>query len=295
MSARGIVLGCVAGVLGAAGLVAGTASGQGVPPVYQIPGATPAAARLISNFEGFSATPYNDAQTNGNCTIGYGTLLHRGPCTAADSATYPNGITTQQALGLLQNEANADANAIDRNVTVPLTAEQRDALTSFVYNVGIGAFQGSTLLRDLNAGNAQAAADQLLRWRNQNGRPVPGLLNRRNAERCYFLHGAITCQGQIQDARVTRVGLAPKSRRPRAGSKAHFIGTGWAPGSIRLVVFVPNISPYRRVVLHARADRSGRFTVSWRVSRRVTDTLRWKLVVSQAGRSATGRVRIRGA
>ena len=257
------------------------------PPTRSPPGRQPAAANLISNFEGFSATPYNDAQTNGNCTIGYGTLLHRGPCTAADSAAYPNGVTRQQALTTLQNEANNAAAAIDRDVTVQLTAQQRDALTSFVYNVGTGAFAGSTLLRQLNAGNTQAAADQLLRWQNQNGHPVQGLLNRRNAERCYFLQGTTACQGQFQDSRARlKLGSA------QAGHKLRLRGSGFRRGPVKLVAYVPGISPYRQIALHARADRAGAFSLRWRVPSRITDTLRWKIRATQGRRSATSFVRI---
>jgi GH24 family phage-related lysozyme (muramidase) len=276
----------------AASLQASLASGEDAPG-YPIPGATPAAANLIANFEGFSATPYNDAQTNGNCTIGYGTLLHRGPCTAADSAAYPNGVTRQQALGLLQNEANGAANTIDRSVTVPLTAQQRDALTSFVYNVGAGAFRGSTLLRDLNAGNTQGAANELLRWQNQNGHPVPGLLNRRNAERCYFLRGNTACQGPIRDARVALARARLVSGGAHAGKPVRLRGSGFRSGSVRLVAYVPGISPYRQIALHARADERGRFSLRRRVPRRIVDTLRWKVTATQGHRSATRYVVIK--
>jgi GH24 family phage-related lysozyme (muramidase) len=291
---------------------AGTAGAQ---TDYPVPGATQQAASLISNFEGFSATPYNDAAHNGNCTIGYGTLLHRGPCTAADTAAYPNGVTRDQALGLLQNEANAAANTIDQNVHVPLTQEQRDALTSFVYNVGSGAFANSTLLRDINAGNSQAAADQLLRWVNQNGHFVRGLQNRRNAERCYFLHGTTQCQGQLRDARgatpaargavtptaaAARAGGHPRltllTRSARAGKRLRITGSGWARGRVTIYAFVPGISPYRGITVHARADRHGRFHAGFEVPRRIVDTFRWKLLATEkhgGHRSASGRVKIR--
>ena len=47
--------------------------------------------------------------------------------------------------------------------------------------------QQSTLLRLLNAGNFQAAADQFPRWDRAGGKEVAGLLARRNAERALFL------------------------------------------------------------------------------------------------------------
>jgi lysozyme len=311
----------VAGVIVAlAVMVAATALAQTVP--YNIPGATAAAASLIAGFEGFCPGPYNDTQpncgtggTSGNCTIGYGTELHSGACTAADTAAYPNGITRQQALNMLQNDANAAANAVDNHVTVPLTANQRDALTSFVYNTGTGAFAGSTLLRDLNAGNTQAAADQFSRWINSNGSQNQGLINRRGAERCYFLRGSTTCTGQVEQV-LLRLALAPmavvssatghrrpkpslslSSRGPRAGKTVSFRGSGWQRGAVKIVALVPGVSPYRKVVLRAKAARGGRFVIRWRVSRHVIDTLRWRLTATQSGsghRSATVRVVVKG-
>ena len=56
------------------------------------------------------------------------------------------------------------------------------ALTSWAYNVGTGAACDSTLARRANAGDWQAACDQLLRWTRAGGRVVQGLVNRREAE-----------------------------------------------------------------------------------------------------------------
>jgi lysozyme len=265
---------------------------------------------LISNFEGFVPRPYNDAPRNGNCTIGYGTLLHMGPCTPADFAAYPNGITRAQAEQRLQNEANTAAQTIDNTVHVPLTANQRDALTSFIYNVGTGAFRGSTLLRDLNGGNYQAAADQLRRWVNQNGHPVPGLVSRRNAERCYFLNGTTACRGQLRDARqaaialaATRIGADRAQRasitvappRVTSGKRAAVSGRGYAPGRVRFTAFVPEISPYRAVSFAGHAGHTGRLSFKWRTPRRLTDSLRWQVLATQGKRTAKAYVLIRGS
>jgi GH24 family phage-related lysozyme (muramidase) len=105
---------------------------------------------------------------------------------------------------MLQADANAAANAVDSHVTVPLTADQRDALTSFVYNAGAGAFAGSTLLRDLNGGNTQAAADQFSRWINSNGSQN---------------QGSTTCTGQIEHALLRPV-LAPVATQNRGHRSA---------------------------------------------------------------------------
>lgn len=145
------------------------------------------------------------------------------------------------------------------------------------------------------SGNTQGAADELLRWQNQNGHRVPGLLNRRNAERCYFLHGNTACRGPMRDARAALARARLKSGRARAGKPVELHGVGFKDGSVRLVAYVPGISPYRRIVLHARADQRGQFTLPWRVPRRITDTLRWKITANQGHRSTTRFVRIKRA
>ena len=67
---------------------------------------------------------------------------------------------------------------------------QFDALVSFVFNVGAGAFGGSTLLRRLNQGEYKAVPAELMRWVNSGGRPLPGLVRRRQAEGVLFSRGA---------------------------------------------------------------------------------------------------------
>jgi lysozyme len=51
-----------------------------------------------------------------------------------------------------------------------------------VFNCGIGAFHGSTLLTLLNQGNYSGAAEQFDRWDKAGGQTVAGLLRRRQTE-----------------------------------------------------------------------------------------------------------------
>ena len=76
---------------------------------------------------------------------------------------------------------------VQKLVTVTVNKNQLEALTSFAYNLGIGALKGSTLLKFLNDGNYQAAANQFLRWDKANGKVLAGLARRRTAERNLFL------------------------------------------------------------------------------------------------------------
>ena len=60
-------------------------------------------------------------------------------------------------------------------------------LIVFVFNVGAGAFQASTLRQNLNRGEYTDAADQFQRWVYGGGRILPGLVRRRHVERALFL------------------------------------------------------------------------------------------------------------
>ncbi len=73
------------------------------------------------------------------------------------------------------------------SVTVPLNQNQFDALVSLTYNIGSGAFNNSTLLKKLNKGDYQGAADQFLVWNKAGGKVMKGLVRRREAEQALFL------------------------------------------------------------------------------------------------------------
>jgi lysozyme len=90
---------------------------------------------------------------------------------------------------LLQEDTRVAQAGVGRLVKQPVTQEQYDALVSFVFNVGEGAFSKSTLLRKFNAGDCQGAADQFPRWNQARGRALPGLVTRRAEERALFLQG----------------------------------------------------------------------------------------------------------
>jgi GH24 family phage-related lysozyme (muramidase) len=144
---------------------------------------------LIKSFEGFVANPYNAPE--GNCTVGYGTLLHLGKCDGrASEQPYAGGISEEKATQLLADEATRAAKVINDNVKVALNQNQFNALASFVYNVGSGSFTSSTLLKVLNKGDYNAVPAELKRWTkaNQNGKMIdlPGLVKRRAAEADLF-------------------------------------------------------------------------------------------------------------
>ena len=146
-------------------------------------------ARLIAGFEGFRSKLYNDAADH--CTIGYGHLVHRGPIDGSESAEFKKGITRARGLELLREDADAAAGAVNGRVKVPLSQQQFDALVSFVFNVGSGAFAESTLLRLLNKGDYDAVPEQLDRWVKADGKTLEGLVRRRKAEGALFVAGKV--------------------------------------------------------------------------------------------------------
>lgn len=76
---------------------------------------------------------------------------------------------------------------VDGLVKVQLNEYQRAALYSFTYNVGVGSFSKSTLLKKLNAGDQEGACEELRRWVYAGGMKFRGLMNRRDMERSMCL------------------------------------------------------------------------------------------------------------
>jgi len=128
---------------------------------------------LIKKSEGFRDRVYRDIA--GFPTIGYGHLLK-------PHESFPNGLTEPEAGAILATDVRQAELAVDRLVEVALTQGQFDALVDFCFNLGTGRLAGSTLLRDLNAGRHDAAAEQLLSWDHAAGVVNSGLRARREAE-----------------------------------------------------------------------------------------------------------------
>ena len=129
---------------------------------------------LIKLFEGIRLKGY--LCPSGIPTIGYG---HTGP-----EVTLDMRVTEQQAECILKRDLERFEQGIERVLKVELNQSQFDALVSFAFNVGLGAFGDSTLLRRLNAGEnpSVVAAEELPRWNKGPNGPLQGLTRRRSAE-----------------------------------------------------------------------------------------------------------------
>lgn len=144
---------------------------------------------FIAQEEGTVLHVYNDVA--GYPTVGIGHLLTDVEKT---SGVFAKGITKQQALDLLASDVVVYESAVNKNVKVPLTQNQFDALVSFTFNLGVGALASSGLLTKLNKNDYEGAADEFLKWCKAviDGKLQTnvGLLHRRQRERALFLKPA---------------------------------------------------------------------------------------------------------
>lgn len=114
-------------------------------------------------------------------TIGVG---HYGPDVLATMT-----ITQEQAEKLLRKDLEEREIKLKLLVKVPLTQNQFDALLIFMFNVGEGAFERSTLLCYVNEQQYSYASNQFARWTKCGGVDVPGLVKRQRVTKEIFLNG----------------------------------------------------------------------------------------------------------
>ena len=135
---------------------------------------------LIKEFEGFSSVAYLCSAKK--ATIGYGnTFWEDGtPVKIGDQ------ISKERAETLLKHVVDNFSVAVEVDIKIEVSQNQFDAMVSLAYNIGLGAFKNSTLLRQLNRGNFVGASQEFLRWNKSNGKPLLGLTRRREREKLLF-------------------------------------------------------------------------------------------------------------
>jgi lysozyme len=95
-------------------------------------------------------------------------------------------MSVEWADDLLQQDVEYFASAISGFIRVPVTENQFSALVSLGYNIGINALKNSTVIKRLNAGNTESAAEAILWWNKASGKVLGGLVLRREAEKDLF-------------------------------------------------------------------------------------------------------------
>lgn len=133
---------------------------------------------LIRHYESMRLDAYIDAV--GVVTIGYGDT---GP-----HVNMGDTITTEEAEKRLRRRLDGEfvPGVLMAIHSLPKQNEL-DAMASLAYNIGVGAFSGSTLVKKYNAGDKQGAANEFVRWDKAGGKALKGLQRRRHAERYVFL------------------------------------------------------------------------------------------------------------
>ncbi|SEQ96845.1 Phage-related lysozyme (muramidase), GH24 family [Nitrosomonas sp. Nm51] len=158
-----------------------------IPEGVELREVYPPGIELTKISEGFRSELYNDAA--GFCTIGYGHLIKKAPCDGTEKQEFIFGITEQQGEALLIEDMDWAKYSVMKAVTVELTPGQYAALVDFVFNVGSGNFNRSTLLKKLNAQQHSEVPAQFRRWIRAGGKMWQGLVTRREREVDLYLEG----------------------------------------------------------------------------------------------------------
>lgn len=133
---------------------------------------------FIKSYEALRLAAYDDGV--GVWTIGWG---HTKGVKPGDTCT------KEQSDAWFDEELETFENGVIALILQDVTQEQFDALCSLAYNIGLGAFSKSTLLRKLNAGDISGAAEQFDVWNRGGGKVMLGLVKRRAGERKIFENG----------------------------------------------------------------------------------------------------------
>lgn len=136
---------------------------------------------LIKRYEKFMPSAY--VCPAGKLTVGYGHVVQGGE-------KFPHALTEPEASALLDHDLATRESAVTLLVKSPLTQNQFDALIALVYNIGIFAFKGSSLLRFLNSKQYALAAQEFPKWNKGTVQGqkivIAGLVRRRKEESDLF-------------------------------------------------------------------------------------------------------------
>nr|WJZ50381.1 GH24 muramidase [Chaetomium sp. ZY287] len=159
----------------------GSSGGGGGGKTCKAPKSNAATVDLIASFEGFRANIYTDA--TGHPTVGYGHMCTKSRCA---EVKYKIPLSKADGKKLLADDMAKFEKCIKEmlNSKAKLNLNQYGALVSWSFNVGCGAAKGSQLVSRLNKGENPntVLSNELPKWVHGNGKVLPGLVRRRNAE-----------------------------------------------------------------------------------------------------------------
>lgn len=162
-----------------------------------------AGLELIKEFEGFRSKAYKCPA--GVWTVGYGHTSAAGSPIVGPMTV----VTREEAEKILERDLDQYENAVASGAKVVLNSNQFSALVSFCYNVGIGAFRGSSVLKAVNAKNWNEVPRRLALWNKGGGKVLPGLVRRRAAEAALFMEPV-----NVAPAKVAREELIESRETP---------------------------------------------------------------------------------
>ena len=132
---------------------------------------------LVKHFEGCKLTAY--VCSAGHNTIGYGNTFYENGVKVKPG----DKITQQRAEELLDVILIKFVQQTNEVIKSSVNQNQRDALTDFAYNCGLGNLKSSTLLKKVNADpNDKTIREEFMRWNKGGGKVLNGLTRRREAE-----------------------------------------------------------------------------------------------------------------
>ena len=135
-----------------------------------------AGRKAIEEREGLELHAYHDSV--GVLTIGYGHTSMAG----APHVTFGMKITQAQADAILSRDLAKWEGYVSGDLKKAPTQNEFDAMISLCHNIGPNGFRGSSVVKQFNLGNTQAAADDFLLWEHPSA-----LRRRRESERLQFL------------------------------------------------------------------------------------------------------------
>lgn len=132
---------------------------------------------LVKHFEGCKLTAY--VCSAGHNTIGYGNTFYENGVKVKPG----DKITQQRAEELLDVILIKFVQQTNEVIKSSVNQNQRDALTDFAYNCGLGNLKSSTLLKKVNADpNDKTIREEFMKWNKGGGKVLNGLTRRREAE-----------------------------------------------------------------------------------------------------------------
>jgi len=141
---------------------------------------------FIKGWEDFGDKPYDDSE--GYCTIGYGSLLAKKKCATLAAEKHPryekykDGITREAAEDILASDVERTVQVVKNAVTVPMYQQEFDALVSLAFNTG-GITKFPKLMSKLNTSDYSGCCDEFADITNKG---TAGLVKRRQAEMKMF-------------------------------------------------------------------------------------------------------------